>query len=162
MVKLKKSLAVFLTVILSVIAFSSVSGASVSEEECNEPQYFTSVVLPSCTEQGYTLHVCRVCGYSYRDTYVASLGGHDFGEWYTVSEATCTSSGLLRRDCARIGCTGSETKTIPVVPHTDADENGLCDVCGAQVEVKQKEISPYDWLVKFFEFLRNWFSNIFG
>lgn len=162
MIKLKKSLAVILAVVLTAAAFTFITGASVTEEECAEPQYFVSTVHPTCTEQGYTLHVCRVCGYSYSDTFTSSLGGHDFGAWYTVTEASCSADGLMRRDCARIGCTGSETKTIPATAHVDADENGSCDICGAQVDVEIKQLSPYEWLVKFFEYLRNWFRSIFG
>ncbi|MCC8044259.1 MAG: Ig-like domain-containing protein [Clostridiales bacterium] len=34
----------------------------------------TTVVAPTCEEQGYTLHTCTVCGYSYKDNYKAALG----------------------------------------------------------------------------------------
>ena len=35
--------------------------------------YTTTVVEPTCTEDGYTLHACA-CGYSYRDNVVSKLG----------------------------------------------------------------------------------------
>ncbi len=38
--------------------------------------YTDTVVAPTCTEAGYTLHECE-CGYSYTDTEVEALG-HDF------------------------------------------------------------------------------------
>lgn len=36
---------------------------------------------------------------------------HVFGEWYTVTAATCTEAGEERRDCAN--CDASETRLIP-------------------------------------------------
>ena len=33
--------------------------------------YTSKVVKPTLTEQGYTLHTCSVCGYSYKDNYTA-------------------------------------------------------------------------------------------
>ena len=57
---------------------------------------------------------------------------HSYGEWYTVTEATCTTDGEKRRDCA---CGRSETESIPATGHTfgewytvteaTADANGL-------------------------------------
>ena len=35
--------------------------------------YTTTVVEPTCTEDGYTLHACA-CGYSYQDNVVSKLG----------------------------------------------------------------------------------------
>ena len=40
-------------------------------------------VAPTATEQGYTLHTCSVCGYSYKDQYVAPLG-EDFPVHFSV------------------------------------------------------------------------------
>ena len=53
--------------------------------------YETEVVKPTCTEKGYTNHVCLNCDDSYKDTYVDATG------------------------------------------HTDADNNGICDVCAENV-----------------------------
>ena len=36
---------------------------------------------------------------------------HSFGEWYTVTAATCTAAGEARRDCAN--CDAFETQEIP-------------------------------------------------
>ena len=40
--------------------------------------YDNVVITPTATEQGYTIHTCTVCGYSFVDSFVAPLG-------YTVS-----------------------------------------------------------------------------
>ena len=40
---------------------------------------------------------------------------HVFGDWYTVTDATCTEAGEERRDCAN--CDANETRTIPMTEH---------------------------------------------
>ena len=37
----------------------------------NAHTYTSKVVKPTLTQQGYTLHTCSVCGYSYKDNYTA-------------------------------------------------------------------------------------------
>ena len=46
--------------------------------ECEE-----TVVEPTCSEGGYTLHTCVKCGGSYKDSYTDALG-HEYGEDVTV------------------------------------------------------------------------------
>lgn len=52
--------------------------------------YVTTVVAPTCTEQGYTLHECE-CGYSYRSDETPALG-HDYVET-SLETYTCTRCG---------------------------------------------------------------------
>ncbi len=73
--------------------------------------YTDTVTAPTCSEQGYTTHVCS-CGDSYVDTYTAALG-HDFGEWVVTKEATLTEEGIETRTCTREGCGATETRAIP-------------------------------------------------
>ena len=70
--------------------------------------YTETVTPPTCTEQGYTTYACH-CGYSYQGGYVSGLG-HDFGEWVTTQEPTCTEAGTAVRACTRC----SEKLTIPI------------------------------------------------
>ena len=44
---------------------------------------------------------------------------HVFGEWYTVTAATCTALGEERRDCET--CDASETRDIPMQEHAFGD-----------------------------------------
>ena len=37
-------------------------------------QYDDAVTAPTCTGQGYTTHICVLCGYSYADTYIEAAG----------------------------------------------------------------------------------------
>ena len=43
---------------------------------------------------------------------------HSFGDWYVVTDATCTTDGLQRRDCA---CGHYETEVIPAAGHSFGD-----------------------------------------
>ena len=72
---------------------------------------------PTCTEQGYTEHVCD-CEYSYKDAYV-DASGHSFGDWIPTTSATCTADGTERRDCNN--CDHFETRTTDATGHTYTD-----------------------------------------
>jgi hypothetical protein len=52
--------------------------------------------------------------------------GHDWGDWQIITAATCTKSGLKRRECARCGET--EEEAIGLVEHSLVQ--GKCEVCG--------------------------------
>ena len=45
-------------------------------EDC---EYEDTVIEPTCTEGGYTIHTCVKCGGSYRDSFTDPLG-HEFGD----------------------------------------------------------------------------------
>lgn len=56
---------------------------------------------------------------------------HDYGEWTVTDPATCTVPGVESSTCA---CGDVLTREIPALGHTDADNDGKCDVCGASVD----------------------------
>ena len=101
--------------------------------------YCENVYEPTCTEQGYTEYVCSCCGDSCRDGYVDSLG-HDYGEWETVTEATCSQYGEEISYCTR--CDEYRSREIPKTDHEYAatehepacTEQGyteyVCSCCG--------------------------------
>ena len=107
---------------------------------------------PTCTEDGVAAHYeCTVCGKLYAvtedgepgeeveeaDLVLDSLGGHDWGDWEIVKEATETEDGLKRRVCKRneehfeeevIPATGkqdesSETSSDESVDSTESTES---------------------------------------
>ena len=52
------------------------------EERKIEPHTFINEVEnPTCTEMGYTKHVCEHCGFKYLDNYVDATGEHNYGAW---------------------------------------------------------------------------------
>ena len=79
-------------------------------------EYTETVIEPTCTEKGYTLHKCE-CGDEYKDNETEALG-HLFGAWETITPATEDSEGLEQRVCARKNCGFKEERAIPVLSHT--------------------------------------------
>ena len=68
-----------------------------------------TVVAPTCTEQGYTHHVCTVKGCTYApvdDTYVAATG-HTWVKTQTYP-ASCTEQGTVFYKCSACGATRTE------------------------------------------------------
>ncbi|MBO7650088.1 MAG: hypothetical protein J6S79_05045 [Lachnospiraceae bacterium] len=70
--------------------------------ECETPDYNDVTVDPSCDNPGYTAHICKTCGYTYRDSYV--LPKHTLSETYDViKEATLTETGIGEFTCTACG-----------------------------------------------------------
>ena len=82
------------------------------ELPANGHDYEDTVVLPTCSAQGRTVHICKVCGESYADAYVDPLQ-HSFGDWSTITEATVLACGIRTRVCSV--CDVEETEEIPKV-----------------------------------------------
>ena len=74
----------------------------------------STVVAPTCTEQGYTTFICMNCGDSYVDAYVDATG-HSFGEWTETKAPSCTDAGEETRSCA---CGETETRPVPATGHS--------------------------------------------
>ena len=91
----------------------------------------------ACTEDGVLTYTCTVCGAS--KTEVIPAAGHDT-ELRGVKSATCTEDGftgdLVCKSCGTVVTPG---EVIPAVGHTDADGDGKCDVCGAEVGTQPTE-----------------------
>lgn len=69
----------------------------------HEHNYTTTVIAPTCTEQGYTIKECE-CGDKKIEDYKDALG-HDYsGAGTVVTEATCTTRGQTTYTCQREGC----------------------------------------------------------
>lgn len=153
---MKKTTKLVSLIMAVVIAFSCMSVIAFAEDHVHS--YQATVVSPKCAEQGYTLYVCTTCGDSYKDNYVPA-NGHIWGTWKVLDEATCVQEGHEERICGV--CEAKETKTISVTDHVDADGDNLCDVCGTELEEDEYIFNPYDWIMAFINFIRNWFAEIF-
>ena len=95
------------------------------EEGGSGTYYKGKVTKPTCTAQGYTTYTCSCCGYSYKADKVKAKG-HSFGDWTTVTAATCTESGEEQRKCKN--CDHSESRTVDAAGHNY--ENYVCTNCG--------------------------------
>ena len=112
----------------------------------------TTVVLPTCDKEGYTLHKCADCNYSFIDTKVDPLG-HDMIEVDEVLP-TCESDGNTKGvKCSRCDY-GNTVKKIPLLGHDiviDEKVNPTCTESGlvegehctrCDYKIEQEEIKP--------------------
>ena len=67
---------------------------------------------------------------SNRADIICTAHTHQFGEWVVTTPATCTGDGVETRTCP---CGETETRVLPATGHTDADKDGKCDTCGAEL-----------------------------
>ena len=66
------------------------------------------IVKPTCTEQGYTVYVCKHDEtHTYKDKFVDALG-HKFDNFSIVEEATCTTDAKATIDCVTCKTTFTE------------------------------------------------------
>ena len=85
--------------------------------------YESTVVAPTCTEDGYTHYACKVCD----DTYIEngdSAVGHTFGEWIFTKQPTATEKGEMYRECSVC----FEKENAEVDPHVHTMANGAAQV----------------------------------
>ncbi len=131
------------------------------ESATHTHSYSSSVVSPTCTQQGYTVYTCS-CGYSYNGNYT-SARGHSFGSWTITKPATCTSTGTKKRVCNTCGY--SETETIAKTSHIASDwivdeeatssttgsQHKECTTCGEILETQTIDKISHtisDWIIE--------------
>ena len=109
-------------------------------------QFADTVVAPTCTEQGYTHHVCTVKGCTYApvdDTYVAATD-HTWVKTQT-NPPTCTEKGTQFYKCSACGATrtekiaalGHDLSRCDLFPATCTKSGravGTCARCGVQID----------------------------
>ena len=106
-----------------------------------------TVVAPTCTEQGYTHHVCTVKGCTYApvdDTYVAATD-HTWVKTQTLPPA-CTEQGTAFYKCSACGATrtekiaalGHDLSRCDLVPDATCTQPGravgTCARCGVKID----------------------------
>ena len=121
------------------------------EQKFNHDWHNTEETRPTCTKDGEKVWECSRCGmketekipalgHSWTDngdgTHICVRGdateAHAYGEWTTVTAATCTTPGVEKRTCTE--CGHEETREIPATGHNWVDNgNGThtCTNCGA-------------------------------
>mgnify|MGYP000904350926 CR=1 FL=1 len=110
-------------------------------------KYADTVVAPTCTVDGYTLHKCSVCGTSYKDS-TTKATGHSYGNSVVTKQSTCTSEGTAIKTCTK--CNATVTEKLPAKGHTAVTDKGYpatcttagktdgshCSVCGAVIKAQ--------------------------
>lgn len=81
---------------------TEVEGEQTEETAGHVHEYVEEVIAPTYSSQGYTVHTCKICGASYRDSYTDKLGcDHEYVD--TVVPPTYTSGGYTRHVCKKCG-----------------------------------------------------------
>ena len=101
-----------LLIMLGIVAFSAIGSvaltgntndASVAVAEIEIPcvhEYVMQCVSPTCTEKGYTVYTCTLCGDGCTDNFVDETG-HNFID--VTIEPTCTHKGYTAHFCLDCG-----------------------------------------------------------
>ena len=84
-------------------------------DPCDHAYSEEEVVPPTCSEQGYTLHTCELCGAQMKSDFVDAKG-HTPGAWETGTPASAGTAGLEVRKCT--GC--GEIMDREVLPPLDS------------------------------------------
>lgn len=80
-------------------------------------EYEDTTVPPTCVEDGYDLHVCKNCGYSYMDNTVSKTGVHIYSTTPDeVVKSTCSNQGYEIYKCTM--CTEVRKKILPLDENT--------------------------------------------
>lgn len=126
---------------------------SIWEHQNGNHDYVDSIVDPTCTEKGYTIHTCTICGESYKTDFTDALG-HRFGDWIIDVDATCHNVGGRHRSC---DCGEVETEEIAQLQHVlvatvtkepsctkEGERTYECALCGDKyIEVISKSAHNY-------------------
>ncbi len=89
-----KKIVIILLALLALLAFAA---CQQEDGECQHKELADTKYEPTCSLEGYVLHVCRDCGHTYKSDFVQPLG-HTFTK--TVAEPTCTAEGKTHYACA--------------------------------------------------------------
>lgn len=114
-------------------------------------QFADTVVAPTCTEQGYTHHVCTVkdCTYAPVDDTFVEAAGHKWALTTTLPP-TCTEKGTQFYKCSVCGATrtekiaplGHDLSRCDLVPDATCTQPGRAVGTCARCDVKIDEVIP--------------------
>ena len=113
-------------------------------------------ISPTCEEDGYILETCG-CGWKVKvESSELKAKGHQWSNWNTTKEPTCTAAGERTRTCKVCGKTEQEKlsaaghgQTKKVVEEATCTEKGnityYCTICGAEVDHVGIDPLGHDW-----------------
>jgi len=117
--------------------------------DCEHADRLTQVVEPTCTEAGYTINYCPLCGDSYNSDEVEALG-HTEAEAVVENNvaATCGKDGSYDTVVYCSVCDAEISRVTTPVPATgehtyDNDSDPDCNICDAIREVEPAQAIKY-------------------
>ena len=90
-------------------------------------KYTSTVVKPTCTNEGYTLHKCETCNLEYRDTFTEKTA-HAFGDWEEMT-SSCTTKFSMR-SCTECGYSTFRTENGDWHKYTSTVVKPTCSARG--------------------------------
>lgn len=116
--------------------------------EATGHNYVDTVHAATCTERGYTEHICQNCGISYNSDFTA-LAEHEYEETI-VNAATCTTDGVKKLVCKHCGY--NKSLAIPATGHhfTDVVIEATQDTLGYTIHTCDK--CDYSYIDTFTEY----------
>ena len=134
-----------LLAILAAIACCTITVLSiVLSLKPHEHTYEKEVTAPTCLNQGYTVYTCTECKYSYTSDYVEALG-HDYTNYTSDNNATCTKDGTKTATCNHEGCNEHNTiadegsKLGHLFTNYVSDNNATCTSDGTKTATCERE-----------------------
>ncbi len=99
---------------------------------CKHENIYEDICEPSCTGDGYIIHICSDCGGVIEKWVISATGHNKTYEEYV--EPTCTEDGYVYYFCFECGLIVSE-EVLPATGHDFLTEDGTyreyCNNCGA-------------------------------
>lgn len=114
-------------VMLILIVVLALSACGDPEEHTHTWEAATCITAKTCTE----------CGI---ETGTVSATNHNYGEWETVKEVSCTEDGLKKQTCS--WCNDEKTETLTATGHNYVD--GICGNCKENEPITFRDIKFYD------------------
>ncbi len=103
---------------------------------CEHQYSCNGTVGATCTEWGYEIQICELCG-DRKQVYTEEPLGHDYAA--VVKEATCTEVGSIIYTCVR--CGDGYTEELPIDPQKHAWDGTVCTLCGAEREIPFSDVA---------------------
>lgn len=108
-----------------VFTYPGLQSESLGYEVHTLDNFESQVIAPTCTAQGYTVHICALCGISYKDSYTSL--DHNYQQ--EVISPTCTAQGYTLYTCTM--CGAAYTDNYVPVTH-DYQESVVPATCTVQ------------------------------
>ena len=90
--------------------------------------YSSAVTAPTCTEVGYTTHVCSVCDYTYNSDTIAANGHTEVVDAAVV--ATCTTAGKTEgKHCSVCEAVLMKQEEVAALGHTEVVDAAVAATC---------------------------------
>ena len=146
------SLGVLLTTLMLLLCSFTAGFTAFADNECRH-EYEETIVESTCSEMGYTLYTCKLCGDNYKDNYT-DFSEHNFTE--IVVDPTCTERGYTTHLCRDCGYNYSDNVILPfghtfnTEEHTaTCTEDGytlhVCETCGETYTDHEVKATGHDF-----------------